>query len=603
MSANDASKFGYFTVFGFSKNSKFLEHVLPERLDVVPRTIDLGPAGRLFFYTSYGDMAETEEAIALKLGFVRTPALSPLSAQQLLDQGVVGPQGIDAHAVRGNGLVACFSKVDPRFSLFKTVCSGIPLYYFVRDDGILCSDQLRCLVDLLDRLELDEAAIPQHFLLLGTLGSQTYYRDVKRLRPGESLKWGAAGPTVCLIKDYRSLMADSTFGSVDARSPMIYQWLKDLVGAYIRDIQGSGSDFGNLLSGGVDSSLSQLLINEHLRDVRPKSYSYLLHAQSFEPEVEYAKQAQQAFNTAHTFVDILPQDYPDLVVRSTEILGQPVHMAIEPCKLGLVEFLANDPNSPHYYFNSQGAGDFFGMGVARKIQWLNLARAIPASALILGGAGRLLKPLTARSQRMLKAAMTLKDPNHLVAPINTTGISANFDFALRCFGEKAVQQVFEIRRGEETEYLDSHNYQEKVHLVDSFLTGNHLVSQTMAFFMAHKKELAYPFFDEDGIRISFAIRPEKRFIQGFNRVKPILKDILEQRSISPAPRLPKRGSNFGPDLYVWMDSGPLHEMVRSIERPSFLKKSDFENLLERPNYYFLWALLTFDVFSKMFLRS
>jgi asparagine synthetase B (glutamine-hydrolysing) len=594
---------GAFTIFGLTRDpDNFLRHKLPDRLGIVPRTIDFGSAGCFFLHTSCGDIAETQEAIALKLGFVRTPARSPLSAQQLLDQRVVVPQRIDPYAIRGNALVACFGKAEARFSVFKTLLSGLPLYYSVSDDGILCSDQLRCLVDLLDHLELDEATIPQHFLLLGTLGSQTYFRNVQRLRPGECLKWEEAGLRVRLVKDFRSFKADPTFGNIDARSPLIYQWLKDLVGAYVSEIQESGSDFGNLLSGGVDSSLTQLLINEHLRTVRPKSFSYRVHAPSFEPEVGYARQAQVAFNTEHTFIDILPKDYPGLLVRSTEILGQPVHMAMEPCKLAIAEFLANNPNSPHYYFNSQGADGLFGMSVARKIKWLELASRIPASVLVLSGAGKLLKPVTGRSQTLLKAATILKDPNHLVAPINTTGIGANFDFALHCFGEETVQRVFELRREEEVEYLDSHNYQEKVHRIDAFFTVDHLVSQTVAFFAANDKELVYPFFDEDALRISCAVRPEERYIRGFNRVKPILKDILEQRSSSPAPRLPKLGSSFNPDLHVWEDSGPLREMVRSIERPSFLSKSDFDRLLERPNHYFLWALLTFDIFDKRFLK-
>ena len=595
---------GAFTIFGFTRHPNHpLRHKVADRLGIVPRTVDFGPAGSIFWHASYGDVAETEETVALKLGFVRTPAGSPLSAQQLLDQGLVSPENVDAHALRGNALLICSSKAEAKFSVFRTLFSGPPLYYVVSDEGILCCDRLRWLVDLLDHLELDEAAIPQHFLLLGTLGAQTYFRNVRRLRSGEHLKWKESNLNVRLVKDFRSFKADPTFEKVDGRSPLIHQWLKDLVGAYVDEIRQSGSDFGNLLSGGVDSSLAQLLINEHVPAVRHKSFSYRMLAPSFEPEVEYARQAQLAFNTEHTFVDILPTEYPEWIVRSTEVLGQPVHMAIEPCKLALAEFLAKSPGSPHYFFDSQGAGVYFGSNVARKIKWLSLAHKVPASPWILNVAGRLLKPITGRSQSLLKAAVILRDPNHLVAPINTIGTSPNFDFALRCFGRATVQGVFELRRGEEVEYLNSDRYQEKVHVVDGFLTGNHLVSQSSEFYMANDRELIYPFFDEDAIRVSFAVKSEQRYVRGFNRVKPVLKDILEQRSSSPASRLPKLGSSFTPDLKTWMDVGPLREMILDIERPGFLSKPDFEGLLERPDYFFLWALLTFDLFSKRFLKK
>jgi len=176
-----------------------------------------------------------------------------------------------------------------------------------------------------------------------------------------------------------------------------------------------------------------------------------------------------------------------------------------------------------------------------------------------------------------------------------------YDLALRCFGEEAVQRALELRRGQEIEYLDTHSDQEKIHIAVYLQALVYLSSQEIALFMANDKELIYPFMDEDVIRASFAVRPEKRYIRGL-RVKPILKDILEQRSSSPAARLPKRGSSFNPDVHAWMDSGPLYEMVRSIERPGFLSNSDFEKLIEQPNYYFLWALLTFDIFSKRFLK-
>ena len=590
------------TIFGFTAMpGRLVKRKLTDCLGIVPRTIDLGRSNTFLLYTSRGDVAETENALALKLGLARTPDRSPLSAQQLLDRRFVSPQCIDPHAFRGNALVASFSKAEPRFSLFRTFLAGPPLYYCVDDDGILCSDRLRCLIELLDRLELDEAAVPEHFCTLGTHGSRTYFRNVHRLMPGQQLRWHEGRAEVELVKDFRSLEADPTLGQIDDHSPLTYEWLKGLVGAYIRDFEESGSDFGNLLSGGVDSSVTQLLIGEHLGTVRPRSFSYRVHAPSFEPEVEYVKRAQLEFNTEHTFIDILPQEYPGLLVRSTEVLGQPVYMAMEPCKLAVAEFLAAHPDSPCYFFNSQGADCVFGSSVALKIRWLERLERIPASILLLSSAGRLLKPFTGLGQTLLKAAKILRDPNDLSAPINTTAISANLDFALRCFGEQAVQRVFEVKRAQEIEYMDSDNYMEKVHLTTAVNALLNVTPQCVTMFMAHGREVVYPYMDEDAIRVGLAVRPERRYVRG-GRVKPILKDILEQKSSSPAARLPKLGSSFNPDLHDWEDAGPLRDMVHSIDRPGFISKSDFESLLERPNYYFLWALLTFDVFNKRILK-
>ena len=132
-----------FTIFGFSKEPEnLLKRRLSERLGVVPTTLDFGNAGHFFFYAPYGDVAETEQALALKLGFVRSPAKSPLSAQQLLAQRIVTPQQIDAAAIRGNSLVACFSKTDPRFVAFKSLMSLPQLYYWASDGELIGSDNL-----------------------------------------------------------------------------------------------------------------------------------------------------------------------------------------------------------------------------------------------------------------------------------------------------------------------------------------------------------------------------------------------------------------------------------------------------------------------------
>jgi hypothetical protein len=67
------TQLGDFAVFGFTPDSDgFLKHRLQARLGIRPRTINFGLPGHLFFYTCYGDVAESEEAFALKLSSVRS---------------------------------------------------------------------------------------------------------------------------------------------------------------------------------------------------------------------------------------------------------------------------------------------------------------------------------------------------------------------------------------------------------------------------------------------------------------------------------------------------------------------------------------------------
>jgi hypothetical protein len=50
-----------------------------------------------------------------------------------------------------------------------------------------------------------------------------------------------------------------------------------------------------------------------------------------------------------------------------------------------------------------------------------------------------------------------------------------------------------------------------------------------------------------------------------------------------------------------MKEGALKELVRSIDRPSFMNKRDFDELMNSPEGKytgFLWDLLNWDIFQK-----
>jgi len=111
------------------------------------------------------------------------------------------------------------------------------------------------------------------------------------------------------------------------------------------------------------------------------------------------------------------------------------------------------------------------------------------------------------------------------------------------------------------------------------------------------------------VGIGLAFDPDIRFLKGW-QVKPLLKGILEQKSLLSIAKKPKGPSVFTEDLFDWMKNGPLRDMVLAIERPGFLSKSDFEKLLAVPDWclfgepnWFLWNLLTFDIFQKRVIRT
>ncbi|MBN1878170.1 MAG: asparagine synthase [Anaerolineae bacterium] len=601
---NDISQFGDFSIFGFVKSLQFLEHKLPNLLGSALRTIDFGTAGTFFFYSSYGDLAEAEDVIVLKLGFLRSPTMLPLSAKQLLSQKSICAEEIDHRAFGGNALVVSFDKRKPGFQAFKTLMSAPQLYYSITNNGILCATTLKALTSIMDCVEVNQDAIVSHFLFSAVHGSATFFRNVYRLFPGELLQWKEGGVNVKLVQDLRFSDADLQFDRVDQRVlDTFYERFKCITHTYINDIGISGQNFATLLSGGIDSSFLQLVIKELQPDVQSRTFSYTVEVPSFEREVEYAKQASAILDTKHTFISVTEQDYPDLLIELTKTIAQPVFTSVEPCKFAIVQSLSQMSDAPRFLFTGQGADTLFGSGTASKLKKLGYLKRLPALDLGLRWGARLLASESESRRRLLHISELLRhmdDPHHFIAPINTAVSIEDFTLARRAFGDEAVQQALEDRREREAKYLDSKNSIEKVIVLGLLSDCYANQVQSSELFLSHGRELLSPFEDQDVIRLSFAFPPEVRYVKGL-RHKYILKDILEHKITTPITRQPKGGSMFHKDLFRWMQSGSLRDMINDISLPGFLKRQDVEEILAQPQFpraLILWHLLAWDVFQK-----
>jgi asparagine synthetase B (glutamine-hydrolysing) len=614
MRDNPRVKFGDFSVFGITQAPEALiRHKLPARLGISPRTIDCGSAGVIFLHTSYGDVAETKKAIVLKLGLLRSLHREPLSAQQLLELGWVTPQSVNADVLRGNALVACFSKTSPEFCVYKTLLSVPQLYFSRLAGGVLCTDGPRPHIALLDRVAVNEEAIPQHFLFRYVLGRHTYFDGIQRLLCGEMFRWRDGRMETRLLRDLRPEPDAPSFMRADSKAmDALYGEMSSVMATYLCDIEQTGYSFATMLSGGVDSTIMQLLINDHVAaPERRKSLSYAMQTPEFEFEVGYAKEAAQRLETQHTFVTISPQDYPALLVETTETLGFPITAETYPCKLAIAKFTEENCDSVRFFFLGNGADSLHGTTLAKKVALLDKVRHLPASSLILKLAAALVNPLAAKKAHGLRQVANmlpeLDDPRSYKTPANITAVYSNIEMARRAFGDESLSKAFEYRHYIEGLYLNSNHHNEKVHMIellnDAYECGvvvNHL-------YLAHGSQQIYFYLDEDVIRIALAFDPSVRFVRG-RTVKPLLKGILERTPLSDITKKPKGASVFNRDLHDWMRSGPLRDMVLSIERPGWLSKSDFTELLQVPTWspldepnWFLWNLLIFDVFQKRVL--
>ena len=613
---NPKASFGDFTVFGFTgRGGSFSQHTLPARLGVVPRVLDFDSAGQLFFYTSYGDVAETEEVIALKLGLLHSPDGDSISAQESLDQGLVNPRSVEADRLRGNALVACFSKTDPEFSVYKTLLSVPQMYFTHLDGGMLCADGPKPLLALIDRVAVNEKVLPQHFLFRYAIGRHTYFDGIQRLLSGELFRWRDGGVNISLLRDLRPGSDGLSFTDADALAiSALREEMSRVMGAYLGDIQKTGYSSGCLISGGVDSTIMQLLINDHIPSPdQRRTFSYVMETPEFEFEVEYAREAVELLQTEHTFVNTTPEEYPELLIETTDTLAFPITAESYPCKLSIAKFVAENCEDVRFFFLGNGADSLHGTSLARKIAFLEAMRHIPASSLILRSTAALVNPVAAKKAHGLRHVATmlpeLDNPRSYKIPANITAVYSDIEMARRCFGDQALGEALEYRQYLEDLYLGSNHHIEKVHMIELLADAYECGVVTNHLYLAHGCQQIYFFLDEDVIRIALAFDPDVRFLSG-REVKPLLKRILDRTSFSDINRKAKGTSVFNEDVHEWMRSGPLRDMVLAIQRPSYLSQSDFEELLRVPAWspldspnWFLWNLLTFDIFQQRVLDA
>ncbi len=595
---------GDFTIFGFTRDPGFVKDYLSTRLGVHPQTFQIGSAGQFFCFSSSGEVAESEETVVLKLGFLRSTAKSSLTARQLLEQKLVEPRSVRADTFSGNGLVVGLSKTEPLLSVFQTFMALPQLYYFISQDGIICSDVLRCVVRLLPQRELNETIVPQHFLFRSVHGSSTYIRGVARLVPGQLLKWTDGKLDIRPLRDIVSVSNEAGYIKDDARAlNMLCESLQDVVRDYTAQAQKNGQRAATLLSGGVDSTLIQYFINTSTPQQPWRSISYSIQVPAFNYEVGYAREASQLLHTEHTFVDYTPQDYPGFLTRAIDILAQPPRLETEPSMLAVAEFVRAARWPERVFFTANAADSIFGASDSVKLKGLHYLNRIPFAAPLLRCLGKALAPVNARrSHMLLKGADILAsegDPDAYVSPPNTILVyvlDENWDIIRRCFGDKALREALAYRRQLAANYLTSQHYLDQVYSIDYFVGSLEQDAQRRLLFLAHHLDQVDPFCDEDLFKVAFNFHPDIRYIKGF-RYKYLLKRLLAQKTGAPVAHRPKGHSTVNDDLYTWMRSGPLRPLVEGIERPDFMEKKDFDRMLNKPDY-FLWTLLTFDLFKK-----
>jgi hypothetical protein len=557
-----------------------------------------------FFYTKphYVDLAETAEMVWIKLGFAHDGEKLQ-TMQDIIQRGWASTQGVTVDAIKGSTTLLGLRKNEPISYIYCNLVTPPLIYYWSEGENFIATDNLQLMINLLPNPQFNDDVLAQHFIYRFVYGSESYIQGVNKLLPGEMLTLNGGDLQVNLVRDLRPFTSPSNQKPVSPESTeWFFNQLKHELSLHLRE---KLTNSATALSGGIDSSLIQAAINaDPAVDFPFPTYSFAIDTPSFNHEIEYAKEASEAFNTNHTFVYISPQQFSDLLIESINVLGRPVSFDGIAYLYGLLKYLSAHAKSIKYLFDGVCAGGLFGSSSSIRIIQGDKYRSWPIPLLDL--LGYILKPISpTKSFGARSAAQTLRDQKNLNSPecyLNKSGMGTDWEIVSKCFPSQVLVDALAVNRNIEERYLNSKVLVEQFN-VQSLLTGsmeNTVMVRQLGLYEG--KEFVFPYGDEILVKAAFTFTPLDRYTYR-NLFKPVLRLGLESKvSLSVFDQQKGESSLMSQNVFSWMRDGVLRDMVRSIERPPFMSASDFKHKITEPDW-FTWNMLSMDLFLKNVLGN
>lgn len=232
-----------------------------------------------------------------------------------------GPEMV--HRLVGMFAFAIWDERRRRLFLARDRLGIKPLYYF--DDGhqFAFASEIKALLPLLSRREIDPEALTHYLTFVAVPAPRTLFAGVSKLAPASTLLVDRHGPAT--PKSYWDPIANR----IDYDGDPI-DWMSELRFRLERSIDRrmmSDVPVGVFLSGGVDSSTNVALMSRLVDDpVNTFSIGFKDAAQF--NEFEWARKVAASFNTRHHEIQIDSDDLwrfmPDLVYHQDEPIADPV---------------------------------------------------------------------------------------------------------------------------------------------------------------------------------------------------------------------------------------------------------------------------------------
>ena len=441
-----------------------------------------------------------------------------------------------------------------------------PLYYRLLPDGIAFASELKALLVLEGRLQIDHSAV-RDFLFHGYIPApKTIYQGIAKLPAGHTLTWKEGR---IRIERYwhpsTAIVARSAGDTV--------QGLDALLRTVVPEHTLSDVPVGVFLSGGIDSALTTWYLD------KPRTYTLEFDGGA-RSEAAAARRAAEHLHTEHLQMTAPLADFAEALDRMPALFDEPFgdsaawsnYLIAQVARREVTVALSGEGGDeifcgyPRYWSNIGGRSSIFNRSLARYLPPLSrfgtsmqrhAAVGLPAYAAALGG-------MTAQQIDSL-LAHSWQEPQY------------DYLWFYRQHWHEGMSPLVQLR------WLDLNT-----DLPEGLLTKVDRAS------MAHSLEVRPPLLDHRLVEYMLSVDPRVLVDQRRRRGKLLVRQLMEPRL--PPRHLEQPKSGFGLPVHRWLQQRPqiLHEAVARLMQRGVLQRA------VGPEFRRAWYLLVLDRWFSAF---
>ena len=478
-----------------------------------------------------------------------------------------------------------------------------PFYYFADKNRLAFASEIKALMLLNNKMEIDNSSLYEYLKLQFPMGSKTLFKNIAQLMPGECLIF--KNGNINLKKYWRQ-----EYNIDFSRTTNFYEnRIRELFEESIKYHLVSDVKIGSYLSGGIDSSLVTILASKNNLGFYGSFHGYFKKNQIYNENL-YAKAVSEKINKKLFKIDIKPQDFIDNISKIIYYLDFPV---AGPGAFS--QFMVSKLASNHVkvILGGQGGDEIFG-GYARYIiayfsQCINAAidgthedgNFVVSPESIIPNLKYLknYKPLIQSAwNKDLFSDQALGYLN-LIDRSNDIEDEVNFSlFDNKSFIEKFKETFNKQIDNKKVSYFDKMTRFDFNYLLPALLQVEDRMS------MANGLETRVPFLDHKLIEFTNTIPADKKFLGG--KLKNLLKNSFNKTLPNKIlKRTDKMG--FPVPLQEWF-TGSLRDFVFDIFSSNVAKTREFYNprkvlkSLEKSGKFSrkVWGLLSLELWFRNF---